>query len=249
MNIMKINLLVQFLALIEELRGHEEMAAEFERLMAYYGFDYYGIAEKPKPSQDPMSLVLASRWPLDWPQTYIKKRYLQIDPTIRYLGHAQGGFRWRDTIGAFKANPHRKRMERMMVDARQNGLEDGYVFPVYGRRGLLGTLSIGGRPVDLHPAEIGLLDSISRRLFWKLLRAIRPETAKAMAADMQITLTRREMEALSLLADGMTSHEIGRVLGISSHTVDWYMNGIQEKLQASNRHHAVALAFRLGLVS
>src|SRR5690606_11905644 len=129
------------------------------------------------------------------------------------------------------------------------GLEDGYVFPVYGRLGHLGTLSIGGRPVDLHPAEIGLLDSISRRLFWKFLHAIRPEAAEAMAADMQIALTRREMETLSLLADGMTSHEISRVLGISSHTVDWYMNGIQEKLQASNRHHAVALAFRLGLVS
>ena len=57
------------------------------------------------------------------------------------------------------------------------------------------------------------------------------------------------MEALNYLADGMTSHEIARVLKISNHTVDWYMNGIQEKLKAKNRHHVVALSFRLGLIS
>jgi LuxR family transcriptional regulator, quorum-sensing system regulator SdiA len=64
-----------------------------------------------------------------------------------------------------------------------------------------------------------------------------------------IKLTHREMESLHYLADGMTSPEIAAVLEISNHTVDWYMNGIQQKLKAKNRHHAVALAFRLGLVS
>ena len=47
----------------------------------------------------------------------------------------------------------------------------------------------------------------------------------------------------------MTSNEMGATLGMSAHTVDWYMNGIQEKLHARNRHHVVAIAFRLGLIS
>ena len=34
---MKINLLVQFLALIDELRGREEATAEFERLLTLCG--------------------------------------------------------------------------------------------------------------------------------------------------------------------------------------------------------------------
>jgi hypothetical protein len=29
----------------------------------------------------------------------------------------------------------------------------------------------------------------------------------------------------------MTSNEMGATLGLSAHTVDWYMNGIQDKLQ------------------
>lgn len=246
---MKINLLVQFLALIDELRDRTETTAEFERLLMFCGFDYYGLIQTPKPVESPTSLLLAGRWPKGWPETYIRKRYMQVDPTVRYLGHAQTGFRWRDTLAAFRLSPHRKRMERMMVDARQNGLEDGYMFPVHGRRGLLGSLSLGGRPVDLESVEIALFDSIARRLYWKLLLAGDPEEAARLSAVVDVELTRREMEALSLLAEGMTSHDIGRVLGISSHTVDWYMNGIQEKLGARNRHHAIAIAFRLGLVS
>ena len=57
------------------------------------------------------------------------------------------------------------------------------------------------------------------------------------------------MEAILLLADGLTSNEIAKQLTISSHTVDWYINGLQEKLKARNRQHVVALAFRLGLVA
>ncbi len=246
---MKINLLVQFLALIEELRGHEEAAAEFERLVTLCGFEYYWLSQSPRPVENVTSLILAGRWPEGWPEIYLRKSYMQVDPTVRYLGHAEAGFRWRDTLGAFKASPHRKRMERMMVDARQNGLEDGYIFPVHGRRGLLGALSLGGRPVDLTGPEMALFEVIARRLYWKLIHAADPEEAARLSAVVDVELTRREMEALALLAQGMTSHDIGRVLGISNHTVDWYMNGIQEKLGARNRHHAVVIAFRLGLVS
>ena len=185
---MKINMLVQFMALLDAMRSREEVVAEFERLLRIYEFDFYGVIRQPKPHEDQMSLVLAGRWPKSWPETYIRKKYIVADPTIRYLGHAQSGFRWRDTIAAFRANPQRKRMEQ-------------------------------------------------------------PEKAAEFTADAAIPLTRREMEALSYLADGMTSNEIARILSISNHTVDWYMNGIQEKLNARNRHHAVALSFRLGLIS
>lgn len=246
---MKINMLVQFMGLLDAMRTREEVISEFERLLQIYAIDYYGLIRQPKPHEDQMSLVLAGRWPRNWPETYIRKKYIVSDPTIRYLGHAQTGFRWRDTIAAFRVSPQRKRMERMMIDARNHGLRDGYIFPVHGRRGLLGNLSLGGRVVDLQPVEMGLFDGIAKKLFWKLLNLSQPDKAAEFTADATIPLTRREMEALSYLADGMTSNEIARVLSISNHTVDWYMNGIQEKLNARNRHHAVALSFRLGLIS
>ncbi|MET3586707.1 DNA-binding CsgD family transcriptional regulator [Pseudorhizobium tarimense] len=52
---------------------------------------------------------------------------------------------------------------------------------------------------------------------------------------------------VSHLAEGMTSNEIARELKISNHTVDWYINGLQNKMKARNRQHVVAIAFRRGL--
>ena len=137
----------------------------------------------------------------------------------------------------------------MMREAARNGLRDGYVFPVHGDRGLVGYLSVGGAPVDLSPLQTALLDALAKRAFWAVLRVCQPEIAEEMTAPVSVQLTRREMEALGRLADGLTSNEIGQALNISSNTVDWYMNGIQDKLGAKNRHHAVAIAFRLGLIN
>ncbi|MDO9416648.1 helix-turn-helix transcriptional regulator [Pararhizobium sp.] len=246
---MSASLLVQFIALLDDLKTRTEIIAEFERVLDKYKFDFYGVVRQPKPNENPLSLLLAGRWPPEWPNIYIQKKYVIIDPTIRYLGHAQRGFRWRDTIVAFRSDPHRKRMERMMVEARSHGLEDGYIFPVHGRKGLLGNMTVGGRVVNLSSAEILLFDGIAKKLFWRLLALTDPTVSEELSSTVDVQLTRREMEALNYLADGMTSHEIARVLDLSNHTVDWYMNGIQEKLKAKNRHHAVAKAFRLGLIS
>lgn len=244
----KIDALLRFLAGMDELRGRGEMASAFGRLAASCGFDCYCLFRIRPPAARPEEMVLAAQLPQGWIETYRDRHYLHADPMLHYLGQAQAGFRWRDALAAFRASPQRKRMERMMADAHRAGLQDGYTFPVHGRGGLAGGLSVAGRPVELHPAEASLFEAVARRLFWKLYDAAHPVPEAASPAG-GIGLTRREMEALRLLAEGMTSPEIAQRLGITSHTVDWYMNGIQAKLQARNRPHAVALAFRLGLVS
>ena len=137
----------------------------------------------------------------------------------------------------------------MMVDALKFGLEGGYIFPIHGRRGLMGNLTIGGKQVDLSPLEMIEFDAMAKIVFWRLLELSDPIMNEELSSSVDVQLTRREMEALSYLADGMTSNEIAAVLKLSNHTVDWYMNALQIKLKAKNRHHAVAIAFRLGLIS
>ncbi len=245
----RIDALVQFLAGLEGLRGREDISAAFAYLLRDCGFAYYYLLRAQTPVSSPLDLVLAGCWPKEWGETYLARHYFQIDPTMRYLGQVQTGFHWRDALTVLRNGPDRIRMERMMADAHRHGLEDGYSFPVHGRRGLIGSLSIAGKPRDLGALEMTLFDTVAKRVFWKMLQAVYPEEAARRADGTDIQLTRREGEALRLLAEGLTSQDIAQMLGITSHTVDWYMNGIQRKLGARNRHHAIALAFRLGLVS
>ncbi|TCO44797.1 response regulator transcription factor [Actinocrispum wychmicini] len=61
-------------------------------------------------------------------------------------------------------------------------------------------------------------------------------------------LTRRELEVLRLMADGLQSKSIGAALFISTETVRTHTKNICRKLSARDRAHAVANGFRTGLL-
>lgn len=241
------------LRFLEAARNEEEDAnairARIGAVLADLGFDFFTLARQPGPESAATNMMLAGQWPKGWPELYVKRKYAAVDPIVRYLGHSQRGYRWEEAMDAFQGDPNRKRMTRMMVDANRNGLEDGYVFPVHGRRGLVGVLSVAGRPIDLSRSQMAMMDAFAKKAFWDLLEAVDPGAFERISRPVAMQLTRREMETLEYLGYGMTSNEMGATLGLSAHTVDWYMNGIQEKLHAKNRHHVVAIAFRLGLIS
>lgn len=62
-------------------------------------------------------------------------------------------------------------------------------------------------------------------------------------------LTERELEALAGRADGHSQNEIGERMGCRADTVTQHLNRAYRKLSARNGAHAVAIAFRRGLLS
>jgi len=61
-------------------------------------------------------------------------------------------------------------------------------------------------------------------------------------------LSRRELEVLPLLADGLTNRQIAAKLQIAEVTARDHVQRILQKLQVSDRAAAAALAVKLGLV-
>lgn len=61
-------------------------------------------------------------------------------------------------------------------------------------------------------------------------------------------LSDREMEALRLMAQGLSSDEIAEAMGVRKVSVDYLSERIYEKLNARNRVHAVMIAMRRGYV-
>ena len=66
-------------------------------------------------------------------------------------------------------------------------------------------------------------------------------------AHTTISLTRRQREVLTLVAEGLTDGEIALCLGISVETAAWHVREIRAQLKARTRAHAVALALRQGV--
>ncbi|OVE76408.1 hypothetical protein BVX97_01080 [bacterium E08(2017)] len=62
------------------------------------------------------------------------------------------------------------------------------------------------------------------------------------------TLTRREMEVLELVAEGLSQRKIASQLGISAFTVNEYVRNIYGKLDAQNAPSAVSKAYVSGVL-
>ncbi|WPJ95473.1 response regulator transcription factor [Coraliomargarita algicola] len=70
--------------------------------------------------------------------------------------------------------------------------------------------------------------------------------AKSLTKQQSI-LSRREMEILTLMADGLPQKQIAGELNISPKTVDFHVGHIYKKLNANNAPAAVAKAYQSGI--
>jgi DNA-binding NarL/FixJ family response regulator len=76
-----------------------------------------------------------------------------------------------------------------------------------------------------------------------------PEVAARLAEHLgDDALTQREVEVLRLLAAGNRNRDISQTLHLSEETVKSYLKQISQKLRASNRTHALAIAIQRGIV-
>ena len=86
----------------------------------------------------------------------------------------------------------------------------------------------------------------------KLLRHMGQHSSQRPPAEQQTlfeSLTERELEVLTLLAQGMPNKEIAAHLTISERTAKFHVSSIMGKLGATNRTEAVSLAAQRGLIT
>ncbi|MFL6350641.1 MAG: response regulator transcription factor [Bryobacteraceae bacterium] len=74
-----------------------------------------------------------------------------------------------------------------------------------------------------------------------------PRSAHADSFEIE-ALTRRELQVLRMLADGLGNKEIAGQLNISDHTAKFHVAQILAKLHVSSRTEAVSVGIRRGLV-
>ncbi|QDU27091.1 Response regulator protein VraR [Anatilimnocola aggregata] len=76
-----------------------------------------------------------------------------------------------------------------------------------------------------------------------------PEVAERVAGYFpQDALTPREIEVLSLVAQGLANKEIAGQLGAAAGTVKIHVQNILAKLHATDRTHAVTIALQRGII-
>lgn len=103
---------------------------------------------------------------------------------------------------------------------------------------------------DIRPDEIGaVLASVMQGHDFNNVNTMRLQ--QDVKSDMEIlnTLTRREMDIISLCAAGKTAKQIAEELNISAHTVENHKDSIFNKIGVKSTSELILYAFRVGLVS
>lgn len=90
-----------------------------------------------------------------------------------------------------------------------------------------------------------IFDFKGKSLIINSITGVREELSASSAAHL---LTRRELQILSLIADGKKSTEIAKLLNLSIHTVSRHRQEILAKLRVKNSIEACRLAHSIGLL-
>jgi DNA-binding NarL/FixJ family response regulator len=102
-------------------------------------------------------------------------------------------------------------------------------------------------PGDLRKAILNVVEGKSV-LSPEITRPVMKALANASLPSPEKVVSKREIDVLECLAQGLTTAQIASQLYVSDNTVKTHIRHILEKLDASNRAEAVSKASQLGLL-
>lgn len=96
--------------------------------------------------------------------------------------------------------------------------------------------------------ELLLSPSIAKRFLNEFFQTFNQTSASSVESrQINSQLTPRQIEILTMAAEGMTYKEIGSTISLTERTIKYHMNEIITKLQLRNKNQAVAMARKAGL--
>lgn len=178
-------------------------------------------------------------YPLDWISLYTKEDYADVDPILQsHYGRFKTQI-WSETYRQATSPDELK----FIRDADTFGLSEGITLGVACHRSGVGSVfSFAGQSIPDHARHSALLEYLVPHLHVALMRSASPSPTHSP------DLSHREREVLDWMKEGKTSWEISHILHISERTVNFHVQNILSKLQASTRGHAIALALQQGLI-
>lgn len=234
--------LLEFVQKCLSCNSNKDFVALYPMIQELLGFDYanaiLGYCDDKSGIVSDYGINVSM--PKGWVREYMSKDYLQKDAIVR------------ENFTSYKVQYWSETKKRVNYSGEINslcndfGMREGFTS---GSR-LMATGKYGSKFCFSSPSmkydkrTYAILDMITPHLHLALFHLFN----NRQPVNEGVVLTVREREVLNWLKQGKTSWDISVILGISARTVNYHVYNIMEKLGATNRPQAVAVASRLGLI-
>jgi LuxR family transcriptional regulator, quorum-sensing system regulator BjaR1 len=228
---------------LDKAKGTDEVLALLRAAGDDFGYENFCIAGIPNRNEHFAPHLMLSGWPKEWLDRYDKRDYVHVDPVIAALKQTTRPVVWGETQ---YDKGRGSRPALMMNEAREIGLGEGVSVPIYSLSGSQAAVSFGASKLEVTPELRGALHLVAIYAHARLRELLIGKGN--LAAVKALALSPREIECLTWSSEGKTAWEISCILGLAQKTVEHYLASAAQKLNATNRSHAIAQAFRARII-
>ena len=201
----------------------------------FIGFDSVGPDGKPAVN------ILFGKEHGGWEPHYLATGLQDYDPIIKATKTASEPFFWSDALAGRVLTPLEK---RVMDEAREFGLSEGFVTPTFNADGSINAVLLAGEHIDARDPDLRAASHLISLYFGAMGRKLQREAM----GRVRVRLTRRQLECLRWVRAGKSATDIGDILGLSPHTVNEYVASACARLGVRTRLQAVIQAHTDGLL-
>lgn len=228
------------ISFIERFKQSESITALTRSILeaaSSFGYRNFSIIAGPQLARTEFEQrIMLMHWPDDWLRQYVHENFQDYDPVVQHARSQAHSFFW--TQAPYEPD-HVKRSRVMDCAARDYNMPQGLCVPIYGMHGYEGSVNFGGPDIDSSASARAAMELMAMYAVNSLsrLRAADSETA---------VLSTREKEVLTWAAVGKTAWDTGRILQISTDTVNKHIASAMRKLDSFSKTQAVAESLRRG---
>lgn len=236
-----------FVAKVEAATTVDEVYDLLAGELRNFGFTDFLITDMPPPSLRLETHLILNGWSQPWFERYVDQGFYRHDPMAKHTRETTLPFFWHEVgIG----REHTPEARRVMNEASEFGLKDGFSVPIFGPEGDQSCVTMGGEKLAIPPRGREIIYVISLCAHQRA-RALRRDWVGGQDGEdrKDALLSAREREVLKWVALGKTDAEIGELLHISSETSFAHVRNSCRKLKAATRTQAVVRALFLGEIN
>ena len=240
------NTITDFVDKLSDVQDQDALKVIFDKTIAGLGFKCFAYHMVKVVGVGTNLPLATTTYPEQWVHRYFGQNYMTLDPVLAAGFVRTVPYSWDEVVMSDELGSDQK---KFFMEADDFKLRDGLSVPINGYAGEFALMSL---VADGAPTEASKTIKQHRHTA-HLMTMYYHNHASSMLVSEAIkrfspTLTKREKEVLTWVANGKTTWETSEILSIGETTVLTHIENAKRKLGAPSRTQAVVKAIYLGLI-